>query len=405
MSENIFLYLAIIFVAAYATKLLTNKIKVPEVTGFVILGVILGVSAVNLLTPEMLDRFSSLSTIALGMIAFTIGVELKADVIKSLGKSIFTIVTCESIGAFLVVTLVLRFLYHADLNTTLLLGAVASATAPAATVAVIRQYKSKGPLTSTILAVVGLDDAAALIIYVFIEGFVSSRILGTAISIPLMILGAFIAILEAFAIGIVAAIIYVLILKKIKNNEQIMLLLVAFIMGLLGISEILGVSELLATMAFGAVLVNTAPVLSKKSTNIITSFSPVFITAFFILGGAHLDISLIKNIGILGLWYFVARSIGKTGGATLGANIGKAPKTVRNLVGFALLPQVGVALALALAINKEFTLPQYGEAGVTLAKIVINVLLFTTIITEIVGPLMTRYALKKAGEVDRADTN
>ena len=161
------------------TKVAVNKIKVPEVTGFVLLGVVLGVSAVNLLTPEMLDKFSPISTIALGMIAFTIGIELKVDVIKSLGKSIFSIVLCESLGAFTVVFLILNYVYHAELNTSLLLGAVASATAPAATVAVIRQYKAKGPLTSTILAVVGLDDAAALIIYVFIEGFVSSKLLGT----------------------------------------------------------------------------------------------------------------------------------------------------------------------------------------------------------------------------------
>ncbi|NCD04940.1 MAG: sodium:proton exchanger [Spirochaetia bacterium] len=400
MEGQIFLYLAAIFIAAYATKVGVNKIKVPEVTGFVLLGVILGVSAVNLLTPEILIKFSPISTIALGMIAFTIGIELKVDVIKSLGKSIFSIVLFESIGAFTVVFIVLNYIYHAELNTALLLGAVASATAPAATVAVIRQYKAKGPLTSTILAVVGLDDAAALIIYVFIEGFVSSRLLGTSIAIPTMLLSALLAILEAFAIGIVAAIFYVLILKKVKNNDQIMLLLVAFILGLIGISEYIGVSELLATMAFGAVIVNTSPVLSKKSASIVTNLSPIFITAFFILGGANLNIALIKQIGVLGIFYFFARSIGKTGGASLGAKIGKAPKTVRSLVGFALLPQVGVALALALAINKEFTLPKYGNAGSTMATIVINVLLFTTIITEIVGPLLTRYALKKAGEVN-----
>ncbi len=400
MEGQIFLYLAAIFVTAYATKVAVNKIKVPEVTGFVLLGVVLGVSAVNLLTPEMLDKFSPISTIALGMIAFTIGIELKVDVIKSLGKSIFSIVLCESLGAFTVVFLILNYVYHAELNTSLLLGAVASATAPAATVAVIRQYKAKGPLTSTILAVVGLDDAAALIIYVFIEGFVSSKLLGTSIAIPTMILSALLAIIEAFAIGIGAAILYVLILKKVKNNDQIMLLLVAFLLGLIGISEHIGVSELLATMAFGAVIVNTSPVLSKKSANIVTSLSPIFITAFFILGGANLNIALIKQIGVLGLFYFFARSLGKTGGASIGAIIGKAPKTVRSLVGFALLPQVGVALALALAINKEFTLPKYGNEGSTMATIVINVLLFTTIITEIVGPLLTRYALKKAGEVN-----
>lgn len=399
MQGQIFLYLAAIFAAAYATKVGVNKIKVPEVTGFVLLGVILGVSAVNLLTPEILDKFSPISTIALGMIAFTIGIELKLDVIKSLGKSIFAIVTFESFGTFVIVFIILRFLYHAELNTALLLGAVASATAPAATVAVIKQYKAKGPLTSTILAVVGLDDAAALIIYVFVEGFVSSRLLGTSIAVPTMLLSALLSILEAIGIGIVAAILYVLILKKIKNNDQIMLLLAAFLLGLIGISEYLGISELLAAMAFGAIIVNTSPVLSKKSANIITGLSPIFITAFFILGGANLDISLIRQIGVLGLVYFAARSIGKTGGASLGAVIGKAPKTVKKLVGFSLLPQVGVALALALAINKEFTLPKYGSQGATMATIVINVLLFTTIITEVVGPMLTRYALKKAGEV------
>ncbi len=399
MEGQIFLYLSAIFLAAYATKVAVNKLKIPEVTGFVLLGVILGVSVVNLLTPEILHKFSPISTIALGMIAFTIGIELKVDVIKKLGKSIFAIVICESLGTFAIVFSVLNYLFHAELNTALLLGAVASATAPAATVAVIKQYKTKGPLTSTILAVVGLDDAAALIIYVFVEGFVSSKILGTSIAIPTMLLGALISILEAFGIGIICAIIYVLILKKVKNNEQIMLLLVAFLLGLIGISEYLGVSELLATMAFGAVIVNTSPVLSKKSSNIVTGLSPIFITAFFILGGANLNIALIRKIGVLGLFYFGARSIGKTLGASIGARIGKAPKSVKKYVGFALLPQVGVALALALAINKEFTLPKYGSAGATMATIVINVLLFTTIITEIVGPLLTRYALKKAGEV------
>lgn len=403
MEGQVFLYLAAIFAAAYAMKVLTGLIKIPEVTGFVILGVILGISAVKLLTDQWLTTFSSLSTIALGMIAFTIGVELKMDVIKSLGKSILSIVLCECLGAFISVFLILRYGYKAELNTALLLGAVASATAPAATVAVIRQYKAKGPLTSTILAVVGLDDAAALIIYVFVEGFVSSSLLGTSISVPMMIVSAFVSIIEAFGIGIIAAILYAIILKKVKNNEKITLLLTAFLIGLLGICEYIGVSELLAIMAFGAVIVNTSPVLSKKSSNIVGSFSPIFLTAFFILGGAHLNISLIKQIGVLGIFYFVARSLGKTLGATLGANIGKAPKQVRSLVGLALLPQVGVALALALAINKEFNMPKYGTAGSQMATIVINVLLFTTIITEIVGPLLTRFALRKAGETHVGD--
>jgi Kef-type K+ transport system membrane component KefB len=395
-----FLYLAAIFGAGYCIKLVSNAIKVPEVTGYVLLGVILGNSVVKLLTPEVLTALSSLSTIALSLIAFTIGIELKLDVIKRLGKSIFAIVTFESLGAFVVVLLVLRFIYKADSNTALLLGAVASATAPAATVAVIKQYKAKGPLTSTILAVVGLDDAAALIIYVFVEGFVSANLVGASVSVPAMLGSALLAICMALGLGFVAALLYRLILHNVKNNDSITLLLAAFLFALLGVSELLDVSELLSIMTFAMVVVNTTPTLSKKSENIVSAFSPLFLTAFFILGGAHLNIGLISKIGILGLCYFFARSAGKMGGATLGAILGKAPKKVRGYVGFALFPQVGVALALALAINKKFTMPRFGATGVALANTIINVLLFTTIITEIVGPMLTRLALTKAGETN-----
>ncbi len=400
MEFNVFLYLAAIFAAGYASKLITSALKIPEVTGHVVMGVLLGGSLVNLLSTKTLDMLSPLSSIALALIAFTIGIELKLEVIKKLGKSIFAIVTFESVGAFIVVFLSLHYIFKADLNTALLLGSVASATAPAATVAVIKQYKAKGVLTSTILAVVGIDDAFALIIYVFVESFVSSNLLGKSVALGAMIGSAFLSILTAIGLGVVSAIVYILILRKTKNNDFVMLLLTAFLFLLLGLAEVLGVSELLAIMAFGMMIVNSSSVLSKKSESVISNFSPVFLVAFFILGGAHLDISLIGKIGFLGLFYFAARSVGKIGGATLGAVLGKAPKNIRFLIGFSLLPQVGVALALALAINKTFGSPEFGAVGAQLASVIINVLLFTTIITEVVGPLLTRLALRKAGETN-----
>ncbi|MGE4583646.1 MAG: cation:proton antiporter [Sphaerochaeta sp.] len=400
MEFHVFLYLAAIFGAGYVIKHITSAIKVPEVTGYVLLGVILGNSVVHLLTTPVLDSLSSVSTIALGLISFMIGIELKLDVIKKLGKSIMSIVTFESMGAFLVVSLGLYFIFRADLNTALLLGAVASATAPAATVAVIKQYKAKGELTSTILAVVGIDDAAALIIYVFIESFVSSNLSGSSVSVPSMFASALLSIFMALGIGVLSAIVYGLVLRKTRNNDWIMLLLATFMFALLGVCELLQISELLSIMAFGMVIVNTSPTLSKKSEGIISNFSPIFLVAFFVLGGAHLDLGSIRTIGLLGLFYFAMRSIGKMGGATLGAILGKAPKKVRSLIGFSLLPQVGVALALALAINKKFGSGQFGDVGSQLASTIINVLLFTTIITEVVGPLLTRYALHKAGEAN-----
>lgn len=398
MEFHVFLYLAAIFGSAYVIKYITSAVKIPEVTGYVLLGVLLGNSVIHLLSSPILEALSPISSIALGLIAFMIGIELKLDVIRKLGKSILAIVTFESLGAFIVVFLGLFYIFEAGLNTSLLLGAVASATAPAATVAVIKQYRAKGELTSTILAVVGIDDAAALIIYVFIESFVGSNLLGSSIPIPVMLGSAFLSILMALGIGVLSAIAYVLILRKTRNNDWIMLLLATFLFTLLGICELLGISELLAIMAFGMMIVNTSPVLSKKSEGIVSNFSPIFLVAFFVLGGAHLDIGSIRTIGLLGLLYFGLRSFGKMGGATLGAFIGRAPKKIRSLIGLSLLPQVGVALALALAINKKFGSGQFGDEGMQLAATIINVLLFTTIITEIIGPLLTRYALHKAGE-------
>ena len=400
MEFHVFLYLAAIFGAGYVIKYITSALKIPEVTGYVLLGVILGNSVVHLLSTPILDSLSPVSSIALGLISFMIGIELKLDVIKKLGKSILFIVTFESMGAFAVVSLGLYFIFKVNLNTSLLLGAVASATAPAATVAVIKQYRAKGELTSTILAVVGIDDAAALIIYVFIESFVGSNLLGSSVSIFSMFASAFLSIFMALGIGVGCAFLYGLILRKTRNNDWIMLLLAAFLFALLGVCELLSISELLSIMAFGMTIVNTSPTLSKKSEGIISNFSPIFLVAFFVLGGAHLDLSSIRTIGLLGLFYFAMRSIGKMGGATLGAILGKAPKKIRSLIGFSLLPQVGVALALALAINKKFGSGQYGDVGLQLASTIINVLLFTTIITEIVGPLLTRYALHKAGETN-----
>ena len=173
----------------------------------------------------------------------------------------------------------------------------------------------------------------------------------------------------------------------------------SFIFLLLGLSEYFHVSELLSIMTFGALLTNLSPVIARKSENIMEFFTPIFLAIFFIMGGAHLDVTSISKIGLIGIVYFFARGTGKIGGGFIGATLGKAPENIRKYIGFTLLPQVGVALALALAINKEFTLPMYGYKGKEVAALVINVLLFTTIITEIVGPILTKKVLIKSGDI------
>jgi Kef-type K+ transport system membrane component KefB len=154
-------------------------------------------------------------------------------------------------------------------------------------------------------------------------------------------------------------------------------------------------------MVFGAFLINTMPVLAKRSQEIIEHFTSIMMPLFFIFAGAHLDIGLFTSvIGVCSL-YFITRATGKVAGASLGGMIGKAPAAVKKYVGLSLIPQVGVAVALALSVKRMFGDPSgpYGEEGAKMAELIINILLFSTIITESIGPLLTKFALKKAGEI------
>jgi Kef-type K+ transport system membrane component KefB len=402
MELNILLVLAIVYLIAYINKRLTPKLEIPEVTGYVILGVLASfLSSVFLKRTafdDILNNLEVISSIALSIIGFSIGIELKWSVIKKLGKSIFFIVFLETAFTFSLVFLALYF-FGFEIYTSLLLGAVASATAPAATVSVIRQYKAKGELTSAILAVVGIDDAFALTIYVIASSFAKSLIDGKSITIVDSVSKVGFSVAGSFGIGICFSLVYLFILKRVKDNDTVEILLVSFLFFMLGISEIFHISELLTIMTFGAVIANNSEVITKKSENIINKFTSILVGAFFIIGGAHLDTKVISSVFIVGVVYFFVRSVGKITGASLGAYLGKAPIKIKKYIGFALLPQVGVGLALALAIKKDFS--GVSTMGQDLGYFVFNLLLFTTLITEFVGPTLTKKVLLKAGEIDK----
>jgi len=399
-SQNHLLYIGITLLCAFLLRyFISDKFKIPAVTIYIVLGVIFGISLLKVYTPKILDSMEFISKLALGLIAFIIGSELNKKTIQKLGKSILIIALFESFMAFLVVTAVIALTSRYQFYYALILGAVSSATAPAATVYVIQQYKSKGPLTSTIMGVVGIDDAVALIIFVFASVFASSLMIGTHPSIAMIILKPFAIIICSVAMGTAMGLVYYFLMKKIRDNEIVLMAIFSFILILLGISEILKLSELLTIMAFGFFLTNTSTNLTYRAKLNLENLSPILLPLFFILAGAHLNVGLIKKIGILGLIYTVARMSGKISGASIGALIGKAPKVVRKYIGFSLIPQVGIAVALALSVKNQFGNGSYGQEGIELSNIVINILLFTTVITEIVGPLLTKFVLKKANEI------
>ena len=387
---NSLVILAITLLMAYFVKQVSGKVGLPIVTGYVLTGVVLGISLLNILHVHALQDLDLVNDLALGLIAFTIGSELRRSVFRELGRSILVIAIFEGTVAFALVTGVMLLIDADKLYQALILGAVASATAPAATVYVIQQYKAKGPLATTILAVVGIDDAIALTIFVFASAIVQSILGSTHISAGILFFHACLDIALSLLLGVFTGLIFV----RLFGTG-------AFILLNLGVAGHLHLSGMLSVMTFAAVVSNLNIMLNNRSARILEGFAPVLYACFFIFGGAHLDFALLPKIGWIGLAYLLSRAAGKIGGAGLGAWIGKAPKTIRKYIGFSLLPQVGVAIALAIMVRKEFGQPLYGDAGSELAALVINVLLFTTIITEIIGPFLTKWVLGKAGEIGK----
>ncbi|NOH15524.1 cation:proton antiporter [Clostridium cochlearium] len=368
-----------------------NKFKIPAVAGYVIAGLVLGVSCLNLISGEMSEQLSFIGDFALGIIAFNIGSELEYSVLKRLGKPIFIIAFFEAIFAFILVTLV-TILLGEKIYTALILGAVASATAPAATVMVLNELKAKGPLTSTLLGVVAVDDAICLMIYAIASSLAKVFINHTSINMYSLIYLPIKEIVLSVLSGFILGILLVYIINRLHKDSEIQIVALGFIITLTGIAMKYNLSPLLSCMSLGIAVSNLCAH-SNEVFSTIEKFDSPIITAFFVLAGARLNISLIPKIGLLGICYLIFRIIGKVSGAYVGGIISKAPKVVKKYIGYGLFSQIGVAIGLAIIVSREFK-------GTGLDVKVLTILLATTIITEIIGPISTKQAIIKAKEAN-----
>jgi len=393
---NVLLIIGIAAGAGFVAGKFFNKMGIPAVTGWVVMGVVLGNSMLGIFPEKLLSQVGILSDLALGFIAFNIGEELTFRHLKRLGKPIIAIVIFEAFGAFIVVSLVVLGFTH-KVYEALILGSISSATAPAATVMVLQEVRAKGDLTTTILGIVAIDDAIALILYAFASAIAKTFISpGISFSFFSTILPPLQEIFRALLSGVVLGSIVSFFSRWTKSSTDFFIIIITVILINIGLSISFGFSDLLANMSLGMTVANLSPRSLRYISNIWQASVSILYIAFFCLAGAHLNVRLIPQIGILGLAYTGARMVGKFSGAYLGARVSHASKMVQKYVGFSLFPQVGVALALAVVVRRDFFM--YGQPGKTLAEIVINILLFTTLITEIIGPYLTRKSLIKAGE-------
>ncbi len=387
---NIFIKIGLVVSFGLLGGRVARKFNLPDVTGFLIGGLFLGPSFLNIITDSDTGMINFINELALSAIAFNIGGEFIMKQIKKLGKEIFIIAVFEVLVVVFLVFGVMFYLLNQPFVFSVMVASMSAATAPAGTMMVIRQYRAKGPLTNTILPVAALDDALGIMVF------------GLAMSLAKISLGEvtgggfalaaapFIEIALSLVLGSVLGVILSYLSKFVKSSEEMTSFILVFILASSGFAQVFELSSLLSSMMMGAVFVNISKKPLKVFSN-INQFMPPFNLLFFALAGSSLDLSVLSSIGLLGLAFVLSRMFGKVIGSTMGAYVAKSEPVVKKYLGWALLPQGGISIGLSMVVKDQ--LPALSDGIVTL-------ILFSVLVFEIAGPILAKVAITKAGEVN-----
>ena len=408
-TASIFLSLSIALLSGLLLSRLAKQVRLPAVTAYLIAGVLIGpfiLGALNIpgigITKEQIDGFGLISDLALGFIAFAMGNEFRLAQLKKIGRQATVIGVVQALFTTVVVDAVLIALHFLmpdklSLPAAIVLGSVATATAPAATLMVVKQYKAKGPVTDVLLPVVALDDAVGLVVFAVSFGVAKSISTG-AVDVLTVVLEPLLEVVLSLGLGFVMGLLFTLCEKYFHSRSKRMAVSVTFVMMTVAISCLkftvggihIGFSSLLACMMLGTVFCNICEVSEELMDRADRWTAPILIL-FFVISGAELELSVFADwaVVIIGIVYIISRSIGKCYGAHISAKMTKSNPNIIKYLGITLLPQAGVALGMAIKAI------ELGPDG----AIVRNITLFAVLIYEIVGPYLTKVALTKAGDI------
>ena len=399
-----------------------RRLGIPQVVGFIVAGTLLGPSVLGVVPTELNDNLVFVTELALGLIGFEMGEHLRFGELRRLGKSILLIVVAQALGAFGFVFAGV-YLVTGSLPAAMVLGAIGMATAPAATVDVLAEYEAKGPMTTTLLAVIGIDDALTLLVY-SIAAALAVPLLenGGAISLgsvltgggdfsllemlefPLVEIGGSLLVGVAFGLFLTFVMNHLRTRHEDRHMHDAMVVSIAMIFVATGLSRSLHLSVILTAMAMGVVVVNRSPKNGHYIQFTIQQAGPVIYILFFALVGADLRLDLLPKMGFLGLVFLVTRIGGKYAGAWLGGYAAGAPRAIRDNLGLALLSQAGVAIGLALASSTRFA--GIGPEADELAELIVTLVPATTFVVQLIGPMLVKVAVMRSGECgtcERAD--
>lgn len=406
----ILLSISIALLTGLLLSRLAKKINLPAVTAYLVAGILIGpfvLGALNVpgigITHEQLAGFSIISDVALGFIAFSMGNEFRIEQLKKIGKKATIIGIFQALVTTVVVDIFLISLHFImpdkfSLSAAIVLGAIATATAPAATLMVIKQYKAKGPVTDILLPVVAIDDAVGLIVFAISFGVAKSISLGN-FDLLSIVLEPILEIIFSLGLGLIMGALFSFVERFFHSRSKRMAISVTFVLMTVALSLLkfeiggihIGFSSLLACMMLGTVFCNTCDFSEELMHRADRWMAPILIL-FFVISGAELELSVFSegSVLIIGLIYILSRSIGKYFGANISARVTKCDKNIIKYLGITLLPQAGVALGMAMKAV------ELGPEG----NVVRNITLFAVLIYEIVGPFLTKVALTKAGDIN-----
>ncbi len=376
--------LAIIIVAGFLMSRLTKLLKLPNVTGYIIAGVLIGPHVLNIIPQEIVPSFSFITDLALAFIAFGVGRYINLGALKQNAKKTIVITLFESLLAMVLVFVCMKFIFNCSYSLSLVLASIAATTAPTSTLMTIRQYNAKGNFVDTLIQVIALDNALALIVFniclVFAKGSEGGM---SALDVVLPL----VYNLGAMGLGVGLG----FLLKKLINEKYSMdsrlIMTFAIIISLTAVCVLLGVSPLLACMTLGATYVSAKG--NTEMFNIISSFTPPILLIFFVYSGMNLELSALLDFGLMGIVYFLVRILGKLLGSFIGGSLSKSSLDVKKYLGLALIPQAGVSIGLAAIAQRSLPV----EAGGILATVILS----SAILYELIGPVFAKFAIFASG--------
>ena len=389
----VILELAVMLLSAFLLSRLTKRLKLPNVTAYIVAGILIGPCGLKWIDAEMVESMGFVTDVALSFIAFGVGRYFKWETLKKSGARVLIVTALESLTAAAAISAVMLLVFHLPLSFALLLGAVGAATAPASTLMTIRQYKAKGHFVDTILQVVALDDAVALLAFsvcATISQIAGSAGRADAASILLPIA----CNIAAVALGAGMAFLLKWGERRVTSRYNRLLMVVILLLTLSGLCAAVDISPLLACMALGMVHAN----ISRKGEALfkaVERFTPPVLTFFFVVSGMRLNVPALKTAGVIGVSYFFVRILGKYAGATTGALLTGEDKSVRRYLGLALTPQAGVSIGLA-ALGERMLPPEMGS-------LLNTIVLSSAVLYEIAGPGLAKLALHLAGALNPAE--